>query len=369
MEKGNSEQTVTMTVVGDKLELKDQLRDYQLRGNGLSSLNFLEFTLNTYEGDYKKKNGSDGDVIDNAGTSRRPGRPRNDRHKYLEQANKGNRCRIVRTNGHETLPKISGSWFNRSDRPNKADLHRACMLALLKPWRTLNDIKRPSESFDAAYTEMLARGDRRTSNFVANAQYFYECTDSAKEEETANLPPIHMADDGSSMFLPNVPRHGNMEQETPITEEDIDLARKLRIHPREILFGEAAIDKAYKVGIFTENPPITTKAPVAPHATTEMIDKIKSWDTQLKTFTKDMANNVILVDNDDGFVGNITAGINLVNQHSTSTSTHVRPSTTLTEIIASRSQAERPKLQMLRPAQRRAHDMIENVLQQERAGQ
>lgn len=30
--------------------LKDQLRDYQYRGIGLSSMNMLDFVLNTYEG-------------------------------------------------------------------------------------------------------------------------------------------------------------------------------------------------------------------------------------------------------------------------------------------------------------------------------
>ena len=38
-----------LTVTEGTIELKDQLRDYKFRGEDLTSMNFLEFMLETYE--------------------------------------------------------------------------------------------------------------------------------------------------------------------------------------------------------------------------------------------------------------------------------------------------------------------------------
>ena len=45
----NNEDTATMLVSERQVKLRDQLRDYQFRGQQLSSYSLYDFVLNTYE--------------------------------------------------------------------------------------------------------------------------------------------------------------------------------------------------------------------------------------------------------------------------------------------------------------------------------
>lgn len=40
---------MTLTIVDGIIELRDQLKDYQFRGDGLEGDNFLTFMMDTYE--------------------------------------------------------------------------------------------------------------------------------------------------------------------------------------------------------------------------------------------------------------------------------------------------------------------------------
>ena len=58
--------------------LKDQLRDYKFRGDALQSMNFLDFMLNTYEGNKEGETENEGEIGGdrNEPNSRRRGRGR-----------------------------------------------------------------------------------------------------------------------------------------------------------------------------------------------------------------------------------------------------------------------------------------------------
>ena len=146
-------------------------------------MNFLEFMLETYEDSKDRK---DEDVrsseipVEDAFGLRGPGRPRNARIPYLEAAGKGKCCRIKRLQGHETLPTIVGKWICRSDNEVEVDLFRGSILMLLKPWRKLNELKIPMETFKEAYDRFISQANEKTHQVVTNIQYYHECSDGAK---------------------------------------------------------------------------------------------------------------------------------------------------------------------------------------------
>jgi len=117
---------VTLTVVDGSVELKDQLRDYKYRGEELEYMNFLDFMLDTYEGSKRDQDEDDDGTKETpfheGPKPRGPGRPPSMQSHYQDEANKGKRCRIKRSQGHETLPRIVGKWFCRSNNEVERDL-------------------------------------------------------------------------------------------------------------------------------------------------------------------------------------------------------------------------------------------------------
>ncbi|KAM6491768.1 hypothetical protein JOM56_012808, partial [Amanita muscaria] len=72
-----------------------------------------------------------------------------------------------------------GPWLPRANKPETRQLYCCVMLALLKPWRTLQDLLADSatwaealEGFLQLPTSLFAR------RFIENAQFFYECKEA-----------------------------------------------------------------------------------------------------------------------------------------------------------------------------------------------
>jgi hypothetical protein len=71
---------VTMTAVEGTLTIKDDLKDYVDKGTALAKCNFLDFFLNTY----------DGELLPPSASNR--GRKPNERVPYLENTGHGTKC-------------------------------------------------------------------------------------------------------------------------------------------------------------------------------------------------------------------------------------------------------------------------------------
>lgn len=260
---------VILTATNNGIELKDQLRDYKFRGDKLAHMNFLTFMLDTYE-DSTKETDEDNDnepfqkaTGDALPQSRRPGRPLSTRIPYQNEAGKKKRCRIIRLEGHETLPRFVGKWFCRSDNEYEKDLHRASMLMLLKPWRNLHQLKTLTETFEDAYDQFISQTDRKTLRVIANIQYFYECSDGAKaerEKPTENQQFVHSESDDINktefdMDIDDARNFENIQEAIfleEITDDDIERARLMKTHARERLYGEIAVNLGYDAGFFEE---------------------------------------------------------------------------------------------------------------------
>jgi len=152
--------------VDGTIELKDQLRDYKFRGEELTTMNFLDFMLDTYE-DSKDNKGDESAVglvnnpAEDAPKSRGPGRPPSACIPYQDEVAKGKHCRIRRSQGHETLSRFIGKLFCRSDNDHDRDLFRGSMLMLLKPWRNLHQLKGPMETFETAFDNFISQADEK----------------------------------------------------------------------------------------------------------------------------------------------------------------------------------------------------------------
>lgn len=329
-------------------------------------MNFLDFILNTYEGTPSIASRAPEDTADDRESA--VGRPPNPRIEYLASANKGEKYRILRTPGHETLPRISGSWFPRHNGGTDNNLHNACMLALLRPWRMLQELKEENETFNSAYNNMVASLSREHRNFITNAQYYYECVDDAKND-TQSTPREGAATDFATSY-------GNYETEWDLSdsekehvdyeeemEELIKIAKLRRRQARERLFGDAAVDEGFRCGFFldaTEYEPIDQA-----HRATgrEEAEKIRRWEKELKSATRLTAEEIGTIQHDQ-------QPTTYYATENTTTSTQYMPPLTapLYRQEITNTVSMRPKLAMLNKEQRRAHDIIEERLRQHMEG-
>jgi len=369
---------VILTATNSGIEVKDQLRDYRFRGEELAHMNFLGFMLDTYESSTKQnEEGEDNEPIQNdeadeAPQTRGPGRPLSTRIPYQDEAGKGKRCRIIRLQGHVTLPRFIGKWFSRSDNEYERDLYRASMLMLLKPWRNLHQLKSLTETFEEAYNQFISQADPKTLRVIANVQYFYECSDGAKAErekakESRQHDHAEPDDSNKTAFDMDIDDAREIEEIQEgffleeITDGDIERARLMKTHARERLYGESAVSLGYDAGFFKETHQDLTFTFTARKMQADEGEKIRTWETQLKATTREQMNKFGTI--------NITKEPNevqasITHVESADTAPEVRPRTEGQPLAGHIRQGyiERLELSNLNEEQRRAHDIIEEKL-------
>ncbi|KAG8213362.1 hypothetical protein J3R82DRAFT_11852, partial [Butyriboletus roseoflavus] len=67
-----------------------------------------------------------------------------------------------------------GQWFPRANDVNNRPLFCTTMLALLKPWRSVLDLKQEDASFKESYNEFYDQTSPKMHKIIENIQYFYE---------------------------------------------------------------------------------------------------------------------------------------------------------------------------------------------------
>jgi hypothetical protein len=329
-------------VVNGTLEMRDQLQEYSGRGEALEHLSFLDFFLNTYEAPYKDAVGSSEQQ-----TAKR-GRPRNERVPHLHTSNRKKTGRVLRSAGHETLPQIVGSWFPRNDDNDVHEFYCASMLALLCPWRTLTDIAAGYTTFADKFNNFCSTSTLRTKRILVNAQYYYECTDSATRKKNAPVPTSgNIIEIEPRQFEHDVQTSMELtEEERHLTEHDIDLARDTATSPRERLYGEVAMNIAQEAGIFGRQRPHTVRARPAVRATENDMGQYHNWAQTIKSITRKQGKH-ILFDSTHEINGEFSYGQHLQNGHGSQT------------VIPDASKPQQSP-SILNTEQRRAHDIISN---------
>jgi len=236
-----------------RLTMKSQLCDYQYRGRALDALNFLDFTVQTYEETKKEstpRNLSQANLV---------GRPRHDHADYINGHPETDRkTRVLRSAENNILPNFVGQWFPRSDDEDVKDLHAAMMLILLKPWRELDDLCSRLDGWQSELQCFLDNSDTRNRDIVCSIQDYHQCKTAAEQDSTD-------ADDGSTLMAQaqdgmdadtldvsdDVITHatGGIAEED-ITEDDIAAARQSHLSIQESAYASQAVHVAGAASIF-----------------------------------------------------------------------------------------------------------------------
>ncbi|KAF7313012.1 ATP-dependent DNA helicase [Mycena kentingensis (nom. inval.)] len=237
-ERVEEEPLVRIANDSGSLVLKDQLRDYRERGEELEDFCLYRFLTETYDG--PSKNAEEGDNTPG------PGRPTNARVPYLPQAERST-SRILRSHNAEACIQVVGQWFPRSTDVH-AEYYAAQMLALLSP---------------ATFAAFMEEAPQKIHDIVENIQYYYDASDRSTERRNVEAEEQR---DQHEMGVDDGPEPTTTSSDEPVTQEDIDEARRLRYPRREEDYGEGALRVAEALGIFsslTPEVPTTADAPIA----------------------------------------------------------------------------------------------------------
>jgi len=379
-----SEETSTILMT-NQIELKDQLRDYQMRGQSLQPLNLYEFIVNTYE-DILQDDYMD---IDTTQNHRRRGRPRNRRIAYLPEAEKPNKCRVERTAGHEILPRFVGQWFprnNKSDANANNDLHYASILLLLKPWRSLTDLKAKDESFEQTMTSFLATATQEKKDMIENIQYYHDCWDVAqKRRDALRQGQDYRIFDYEREHIEIIGEENTEDEETCVNEgnrqhpgsENVDeqMIEDERLKQHELcdrLFAKQALEMAYTAKVFDEkhSTPIQSPNTIARRATTDDMQILMAWETILKDMTRKQSQHHGREDISrlSFHLTRTAAQPKILLDNGTRSKPLVVQSDTLSEgttnavTVKTVSRFDRQVLKRLNEDQKRAHDIIEKQI-------
>ena len=269
---------VTLESVNGQIQIKDRAREYVDRGDQLENWSFLSFFLDTYDGSPAKN--SDHPL----------GRPPNTRIAYREGTGRDGHCRVMRSPGHETMPYFPGRWFPKQDPEDSNGLFEASMLALLKPWRSLTDLKRPEQTFQEAFNDFICEASSETCRIIKNVQFFHECSEHANQR----TEPIFTSDESSPTTVwtdIDEPENGNLDKENVdddhfeemILEEDINRVINQPFSFREQIFAEKAIDIGLKSGALQIREDNATYNNPAPLASENDLRLFQNWRTLLDT--------------------------------------------------------------------------------------
>jgi hypothetical protein len=171
-----------MMLIGNaegKLHVQRQVEDYMLRGSEFERMGFLTFTVETYDRritteEKKFLNENDDFSI-----------PSNENCRYLPLHPKRNsHIRVCRSENRTVLPNIIGPWFPRRDGDESTrPYYYASMLAILKPWRNLDELKSNCATWEEAFTNFMEITNQRDKDVVAGCQYYYESKSIARNRE------------------------------------------------------------------------------------------------------------------------------------------------------------------------------------------
>jgi hypothetical protein len=277
----NSGEFVELTTVEGVLEIKDQLKEYIDRGPELATTCLLDFFLNTYEREKTR--------TPTTGTSRQL----NERVPYLQNTGHGCRCRVVRTAGHETMPNFVGEWFPRNDVPELQEYYHASMLALLTPWRHVEELKPDNGTFKGAYDDFVAKASPATIRIIENIQYQYECSDSAKKKRDQRARDDKERSTAGCNDNIDIPTHVRQSMDkdessysTEFDQQDVDNTLAAQFSTEDRLFAEVALNIAFDKGIFDEKTPETTWKDVQRSANEEDMVYFQELEKMVKLVTK-----------------------------------------------------------------------------------
>jgi hypothetical protein len=229
------------------LEIKDQLKEYVDRGPALANFSMLDFFLDTYD--------SDQTTAAESGKGRKP----NNRVPYADGTGHKTRCRVIQSEGHETMPNFVSDWFPRNDVPELQQFYCASMLALLRPWTDIGDLKKSDQTFKQAFDNFVASAGQDTRHTLDNIQYQHESTDSAQQkccdqQKNRGVVPFetNCNDSDPEPYLIAQQDTEDTLQTTEFNQRDVKHQLAAQFSSSDKVYAEAALNIAMDQGIFDE---------------------------------------------------------------------------------------------------------------------
>lgn len=166
------------------------------------------------------------------------------------------------------MPNFPVSWLAKKEDGGDGGLYEASILTLLKPWRTVGDIKEQNQTFQAAFECFLDNASHDTCKTVDNMNFFHksskkasenmsQCANDAGERQQTVITIEHGDNDnvGNPLSIDNI--------NFPVSEEDIAMAIDWPFSSCELKYTDDAVGIGVAVGAFAVKD-ITTFQPQNP---------------------------------------------------------------------------------------------------------
>lgn len=238
--------------------MRSQVEDYALRGDELVHLSFFNFLVDTYEEAITSK---DKQLLQQHETQQQNirGRPRNQRSHYFPSHPKSqSHRRVIRSTGHNTMPDIIGPFFPNA-KGDRQELYFASMLALLRPWRELNDIKSSDQTFQTAYFTFRVTASEADLNIISGIQYHYDCKNASTDRNPNGSQMLLEEADEVERLKDNAvdtdiaDEHGDEDMRIDLTETDLQAFQEAQKNVREERHGALAVYVAESRSILSNN--------------------------------------------------------------------------------------------------------------------
>jgi hypothetical protein len=321
------EDVVTLTLLNDAIIARSQLVDYMLRGRELESFSLLTFARDSYERDVDVDRERERENVDDVNPL--PGRRRHVRSLYLPaHSHYKKKCRVIRPANHKNLLSIPGQYFPRNNVPERYDFYCASMLALLKPWRDLSDLRARHPSWSSAFAAFRSECDQQCIDILVNIQFFYESADATeRRRRNRNHAPmgVNAAPEESGHGPQDAAGSGLEEDDPPFLDiasgspaQIADMLSSITASQTSLsarLHGEQAVSIARMCGLFPENngdPFACGSIAVRPSGGGDLAD-LENWklalrqaSSQLTATYSGMTNPEPLTGQDVGSVNNLS---------------------------------------------------------------
>jgi len=226
------------------------------------------------------------------------GKP-NERISYKAETGHGNKCQIIRIDGHETMLNFIGSWFPRNNVKELEDIYCISILTLLCPWTDLSDLVTPRQTLKGVFDHFIASCNEHYLDIINNIQYQHNSFNAAqkKKRETNRNSESEVldinTDDHVDQNTSDCTNPDDVEecQFGEFIQHDVEVQLANKFSQEEKLYAEVAINIAVNHGIFRENTTQPVWKPLAKHASEEEMESYLSLQNMVKAVTK---NRIIL---------------------------------------------------------------------------
>ncbi|KIK80329.1 hypothetical protein PAXRUDRAFT_36220 [Paxillus rubicundulus Ve08.2h10] len=162
--------------------------------------------------------------------------------------------------GHNTLSDVVRPFFPRPNNASTENLYFASMLALLRPWSHLQDIKNGHGDFCSSFDAFRATASQVAVNIMAGIQYYYECKNAAKvQHKDESLSTSRdkgrdwMVREDVEMMEENTATMDDSSAEVWLIEADLKTYEDTQKNQQEELHGQLAIAIASSRHIFSDD--------------------------------------------------------------------------------------------------------------------